>query len=173
LPSPLPDWRFAIGSHGKPEVIGPANAPRLRLSLSHTRGLAAAVLMEEHDIGIDVEWLGRPVASGDVATRFFAPAECAILEAAPPAFAEGDTVRARNLNPPGHTRLPRYARGHVGVVVALHGAHVFPDSHAHGKGEDPHPLYTVRFTATELWGAAANPRDSVCLDLWEPYLERA
>jgi len=81
-----PDWRFAIGSHGKPEVIGPANAPRLRLSLSHTRGLAAAVLMEEHDIGIDVEWLGRPVASGDVATRFFAPAECAILEAAPPAL---------------------------------------------------------------------------------------
>jgi len=94
-------------------------------------------------------------------------------EAAPPAFARGDTVRARNLNPPGHTRLPRYARGHVGVVVALHGGHVFPDSHAHGKGEDPHPLYTVRFTATELWGAAANPRDSVCLDLWEPYLERA
>ena len=94
-------------------------------------------------------------------------------EAAPPAFARGDAVRARNLNPAGHTRLPRYARGHVGEIVALHGAHLFPDSHAHGKGEDPHPLYTVRFTATELWGAAANPRDSVCLDLWEPYLERA
>lgn len=94
-------------------------------------------------------------------------------EAATPAFAQGDIVRALNLNPPGHTRLPRYARGHVGEIVALHGAHVFPDSHAHGKGEDPHPLYTVRFTATELWGAAANPRDSICLDLWEPYLERA
>ena len=90
-----------------------------------------------------------------------------------PLFAPGDAVRARNINPDGHTRLPRYARGHVGVVVAAHGAHVFPDSNAHGKGEDPHPLYTVRFTARELWGEAANPRDSVSLDLWEPYLERA
>jgi len=92
---------------------------------------------------------------------------------AAPLFAPGDAVRARNLNPDGHTRLPRYARGRIGVVVAAHGAHVFPDSNAHGKGEDPHPLYTVRFTARELWGEAANPRDSVSLDLWEPYLERA
>jgi nitrile hydratase beta subunit len=90
-----------------------------------------------------------------------------------PQFAEGDTVRARNLNPPGHTRLPRYVRGRLGMIVARRGAHVFPDSHAHGKGEDPRPLYTVRFTARELWGPDANPRDSVCLDLWEPYLERA
>jgi nitrile hydratase beta subunit len=96
-----------------------------------------------------------------------------VREAAPPTFAAGDRVLARNLNPPGHTRLPRYARGRLGVVVALHGAHVFPDSNAHGKGEDPKPLYTVRFTARELWGPNANPQDSVCLDLWEPYLERA
>jgi nitrile hydratase subunit beta len=96
-----------------------------------------------------------------------------VREAAPPVFAAGDAVRARDLNPPGHTRLPRYVRGRLGVIVALHGAHVFPDSHAHSQGEDPRPLYTVRFTARELWGEAANPRDSVCLDLWEPYLERA
>ncbi len=96
-----------------------------------------------------------------------------VREAAAPAFAEGDRVRARNLNPTGHTRLPRYVRGHLGVVVALHGAHVFPDSNAHGHGEDPRPLYTVRFAAQELWGSDANPRDSVCLDLWEAYLERA
>jgi nitrile hydratase len=57
--------------------------------------------------------------------------------------------------------------------VAIHGTHVFPDSHAHGQGEDPRPLYGVRFTARELWGEAANPRDTVTLDLWEPYLERA
>jgi nitrile hydratase len=96
-----------------------------------------------------------------------------IREAAPPRFAAGERVRARNLNPHGHTRLPRYVRGHVGEIVARRGAHVFPDSHAHGKGEDPRPLYAVRFSARELWGEAANPRDSVCLDLWEPYLEPA
>ncbi|HEY2707403.1 MAG TPA: nitrile hydratase subunit beta [Caulobacteraceae bacterium] len=96
-----------------------------------------------------------------------------LRKAAPPAFVAGDRVRALNLHPTGHTRLPRYVRGHVGVIERCHGAHVFPDSHAHGAGEDPHPLYTVRFTATDLWGPAANPRDSVSLDLWEPYLERA
>ena len=79
----------------------------------------------------------------------------------------------KSANPPGHTRLPRYARGREGEIVALRGTHVFPDSNAHGRGEDPHPLYTVRFMARELWGPDAAPRDSVCLDLWEPYLERA
>ena len=88
-----------------------------------------------------------------------------------PAFKVGDKVRARNLNPAGHTRLPRYARGRQGVIERCHGAHVFPDSHAHGGGEDPRPLYTVRFTARELWGPDA-AGDSVSLDLWEPYLER-
>jgi nitrile hydratase subunit beta len=84
-------------------------------------------------------------------------------------FGIGDKVRARNINPGGHTRLPRYARGKAGEIVAVHGTHVFPDSNAHGRGEDPHWLYTVRFTAEELWGKPA--RDSVCIDLLEPYLE--
>jgi len=93
--------------------------------------------------------------------------------AAPPLFQPGDTVRARVLNPTGHTRLPRYARGRTGVVEREHGAHVFPDSNAHGHGEDPRRLYTVRFSARELWGPDAHASDSVSLDLWEPYLERA
>lgn len=96
-----------------------------------------------------------------------------VRDAGAPRFAPGDRVRARNLHPSGHTRLPRYARGRWGVVEAHHGAHVFPDTNAHGKGENPHHLYTVRFTAQELWGPDASPRDSVSLDLWEPYLERA
>jgi nitrile hydratase len=93
--------------------------------------------------------------------------------AATPAFSVGDRVRARNLHTTGHTRLPRYVRGRTGVIERRHGAHVFPDSHAHGAGEDPRPLYTVRFAARELWGPDAAARDSVSLDLWEPYLERA
>ena len=87
----------------------------------------------------------------------------------PQGFALGDVVRARNINPHGHTRLPRYARGRAGEIVAVHGTHVFPDSNAHGLGEDPHWLYTVRFTARELWGR--DTRDCVMIDLWEPYLE--
>lgn len=114
-----------------------------------------------------------PLLTADRVTERLGRAGSYLREAAAPLFAPGDAVRTRNLNPPGHTRLPRYARDRQGVVVASRGAHVFPDSHAHGKGEDPRPLYTVRFQARELWGETANPRDSVCLDLWEPYLERA
>jgi nitrile hydratase subunit beta len=90
-----------------------------------------------------------------------------------PVFAVGDSVRTLNLHPTGHTRLPRYVRGRTGVIVARHGAHVFPDSNAHDKGEDPRHLYTVSFSAQDLWGPPARAGDSVRLDLWEPYLERA
>ena len=92
---------------------------------------------------------------------------------APPTFQVGQKVRARNIHPTGHTRLPRYVRGRLGVVERWHGAHLFPDARAQGGGEDPRHLYTVRFTARELWGPDAPARDSVSLDLWEPYLERA
>lgn len=87
----------------------------------------------------------------------------------PQGFAIGTKVRTRTINPSGHTRLPRYARGKAGEIVAVHGTHVFPDSNAHGAGEDPQWLYTVRFTAQDLWGK--DTKDAVCIDLWEPYLE--
>ena len=77
----------------------------------------------------------------------------------------------KNIHPTTHTRLPRYARGHVGVVERLHGAHIFPDSAAAGKGEDPQWLYTVRFDAQELWGADADPKLKVSIEAFEPYLE--
>ena len=90
-----------------------------------------------------------------------------------PVFAVGDAVRARNIHPQGHTRLPRYARSKSGIVIADHGGFVFPDTNALMQGECPARLYTVRFTARELWGADTHAADTVSLDLWEPYLERA
>ena len=90
-----------------------------------------------------------------------------------PRFKVGDSVIARNLNPPGHTRLPRYARGKVGIIDRVHGTFVYPDTNAHGGGEQPQPLYCVRFDAKELWGPTAQARDSLCVDLWEDYLEPA
>jgi len=91
----------------------------------------------------------------------------------PARFGVGDRVRAREMNPRTHTRLPRYVRGHAGEVVAVLGCHVFPDVHAHGGGEDPQWLYTVRFGARELWGEAADPAAAVSVDAFEPYLEPA
>ena len=90
-----------------------------------------------------------------------------------PLFQVGQRVRARNINPVGHTRLPRYARGKVGQVVLDHGVYTFPDTNARYQGEKRQHLYSVRFTARELWGDAASPRDSVHLDMWDDYLEHA
>ncbi|MGH6726555.1 MAG: nitrile hydratase subunit beta [Pseudolabrys sp.] len=90
-----------------------------------------------------------------------------------PAFKAGDRVRAKNINPVTHTRLPRYVRGHQGTVERTIGCHVFPDGNAHGLGENPQWLYTVRFDGRELWGEGGDPNTTVSVDAWEPYLEKA
>jgi nitrile hydratase subunit beta len=92
--------------------------------------------------------------------------------AAPAKFKAGDRVRARNIHPATHTRLPRYVRGRVGVVERDHGCHVFPDMVAHDKGEDPQWLYTVVFDGVELWGPDGDPTLKVSVEAFEPYLER-
>jgi nitrile hydratase beta subunit len=91
----------------------------------------------------------------------------------PPRFRQGRRVRARNLNPIGHTRLPRYVRGKSGVVDRVHGVFVFPDTHAHFLGEHPQHVYSVRFEAQELWGEDFVAGDAVYVDLWEDYLDDA
>jgi nitrile hydratase len=90
-----------------------------------------------------------------------------------PRFKVGQRVRARNINPEGHTRLPRYARGKVGKIFSDHGVYVFPDTNAHGLGEHRQHVYSVRFSARELWGAQASARDHVHIDLWDDHLEHA
>jgi nitrile hydratase len=92
---------------------------------------------------------------------------------APARFRPGDAVRTRNINPTTHTRLPRYARDKLGVVEAVRGCHVFPDSAAIGAGDDPRWLYTVVFSARELWGEEADPAVRVSIEAFEPYLTAA
>ena len=90
-----------------------------------------------------------------------------------PSFQVGQHVRARNINPTGYTRSPRYARGKLGTVDRDHGVYVFPDTNAHFLGEKPQHLYSVRFAARELWGEQTAPSDAVYVDLWDDYLEPA
>jgi nitrile hydratase len=90
-----------------------------------------------------------------------------------PRFKVGDRVRARNINPTGHTRLPRYARGKAGAVIRDHGVFLFPDTNAEFAGEKPQHVYSVRFAVQELWGAQASARDSIHLDMWDDYLDHA
>lgn len=91
----------------------------------------------------------------------------------PPRFEVGQQVRARNTNPTWHTRLPRYARGKVGTITLDHGVYSFPDTNALFQGEKRQHVYSVRFSARELWGEQASVRDCVHLDLWDDYLEHA
>ena len=92
---------------------------------------------------------------------------------APAKFKPGDSVRAKNIHPLTHTRLPRYVRGHVGVVERDHGCHVFPDTAAMNLGENPQWLYTVVFDGAELWGSDGDPTTKISIEAFEPYLEPA
>jgi len=89
----------------------------------------------------------------------------------PARFSVGEEVRTLNLNPTGHTRLPRYARGKRGRIERVHGVFVFPDANAHGLGPSAQWLYLVCFPASELWGGAGDAALEVSIDAWEGYLE--
>jgi nitrile hydratase len=88
-------------------------------------------------------------------------------------YAVGERVLTRAVAVEHHTRLPGYARGKIGHIARVRGFHVFPDSNAQGRGEQPHWLYSVVFSGRELWGNAAAAAHSVSIDAWEPYLEPA
>lgn len=88
-----------------------------------------------------------------------------------PKFKVGDKVRARNMHPKTHTRLPRYLRGRVGTIESQPDAFKFADDLAERAGSNPKHVYNIRFEAEELWGPQAGPRDAVYIDLYEPYLE--
>ncbi len=115
----------------------------------------------------------RVLKAADVAAVLARGGPCDRPVAAPARFAAGQRVRTKNFHPPGHTRLPRYARGRQGTVEAVRGGFVFPDSNAHGRGESPQWVYTVVFDGREIWGEGADPTLTVSVDAWESYLEPA
>ncbi|SFL22112.1 nitrile hydratase subunit beta [Shimia haliotis] len=138
------------------------------LTVAELEAGQGATVSELADRKLKADAVAATLAAGSPYTREAAPAE----------FALGDRVRVRRparnaLVEGGHTRLPAYAAGALGEIVLMHGAHVFPDSNAHGLGEAAEPLYAVRFTARELWGGEADPEDEMVLDLWQSYLEAA
>ena len=112
-----------------------------------------------------------PLTAGKVAAWFANGNPKRRDVAVAPKFQAGQRVRARNINPSTHTRLPRYARGKVGIIERAHGVFVFPDSNAQGLGEKPQHVYSVRFAARELWGEQAPPKDTVIVAMWDDYLE--
>jgi nitrile hydratase subunit beta len=160
--------------------------PAEYLSMSYYQIWFAALetMLEERDLISDDEIdaghslyppkpVPRTLSPGDVAQVLYRGGPTERETNTKAMFKAGDKVRAKNINPVTHTRLPRYVRGHIGTVERVIGCHVFPDSNATGAGENPQWLYTVRFDGRELWGTDADPTVKVSVDAWEPYLEPA
>jgi 4'-phosphopantetheinyl transferase len=72
------DWRFDKTANGKPFLVD-QGAFRASFSLSHTHGMVACAVTQDADVGVDVECIDREVDAGEIAARFFAPAEARLL----------------------------------------------------------------------------------------------
>ena len=119
-----------------------------------------------------VEKQAEPLHHDEIVSRAHAAKSARVDADVAARFKAGETVRARNIHPAGHTRLPRYVRSRTGMVDKDYGVFVFPDTRAVFAGDKPQHLYSVCFTARELWGDDASARDKVYLDIWDDYLEQ-
>jgi nitrile hydratase len=96
---------------------------------------------------------------------------CRVSADVKPRFKPGSEVLVRNINPVSHTRLPQYVRGKRGVIQHDHGVFVFPDTNAVLNGEKPQHVYSVMFSARDLWGAEAPEKDKLYIDLFDDYMD--
>ena len=174
-------WNIDVSRH-QMEQVPPADY--LRMSYFERQFEAFVVLLTKRGFITPAELeIGKPASGSPVAVPALTTDKAAALIAkgvptsrdvpVAPSFQTGQRVRARNLNPVGHTREPRYVRDKLGTIYRDHGVFVFPDTNAHFLGEKPQHVYSVRFAARELWGRQAAPQDSVYVDLWDDYLEPA
>jgi nitrile hydratase subunit beta len=174
-------WNIDASRHGV-ELLAPADYFRMsyyerwleRLTeISIRTGLVTRTEVETGKPAPGSAKATPPVTVANVEAAATIRASARRPDAVAPRFKVGQAVRTRNINPVGHTRLPRYARAKSGVIERDHGVFVFPDTSAHFLGEKPQHVYSVRFAARELWGDEAKPQDAVYLDLFDDYLTPA
>lgn len=178
----LGQWNLDISRHSR-ERLSPKDYTRFSYYEKWVSALAD-LMVEKGVVTLEELKTGHAAGASPLAERCFQP------DAVAPAIAKGGAADRPGPDPQfvigqqvqtvlpagnakvqgGHTRLPSYSAGMQGKIIAQHGCHVFPDSNAHGFGEDPKPLYSVAFKSADLWGHAEHPSDEVILDLWEPYL---
>lgn len=182
----LGQWNIDMSRHAR-ECLSPADYARFSYYEKWLAGLAdllvATGVLTEADLRGDGDGdgevhplAGRALMAGAVAAALASGGPADRPSAIQEFYQAGQAVRTvrpagNRLVDGGHTRLPAYAQGASGRILRCHGAHVLPDSNAHGLGEAPEPLYAVIFPAAELWPRAEDPGDEVVLDLWQSYLE--
>ena len=97
--------------------------------LMRERGLVSARELDTGTSDTTPATLKSVLKAEDVAARLAAGGPVAREPSEPARFRVGDRVTARKLNPTGHIRLPRYARGIEGRIARVHGCHILPDAH--------------------------------------------
>ena len=172
-------WNIDQSRHAR-ESLNPAFYLTSSYYQIWTAGLET-LMLERGQISMDELETGEDTLKTTKPVRILQPQNVdAVLAAGAPAnrrtdtkplFKLGDKIHTINEHPPGHTRLPRYARDKSGIIDRIHGCHVFPDTSSLGKNENPHWLYSVRFEARDLWGNSAAINSAVYIDCWEPYFE--
>ena len=149
--------RWLAGVEGLLSDLGVVSREELQMTVEARDPTVRLVPIQS----LNPPWSGGAPSAGDNAKRSLDTS---------PRFQVGQAVRTLGHARSGHTRLPRYARGKTGVIHKINGGWVYPDSNAHGMGEDPQHLYAVAFSGETLWGAQGDPNLTVHLDLFEPYL---
>ena len=134
-------------------------------------GLVSREEIETPPANRDTKNSREPLSLDDILTRQRNTRSARLNDDVAPRYHMGDQVRARNIHPKGHTRIPRYVRGRLGVIDRDHGVFIFPDTNAVFAGKRPQHLYSVCFTAREIWGTEAVITDKVYVDMWDDYLE--
>ncbi|HUN27870.1 MAG TPA: nitrile hydratase subunit beta [Steroidobacteraceae bacterium] len=174
-------WNLDASRHSR-ELIPPAEYLRMSYYERFLAGLIELIVQHglasraEIESGLPAPGSLKPVPAlmaNGVATFVAAGAPASRDLPVRPRFRAGERVRARNIHPATHTRLPRYARGRIGAIERDHGVFVFPDTNAHLRGEKAQHVYSVCFAARELWGSRAPEKDRVYVDLWDDHLEPA
>ena len=174
-------WSIDASRHAR-ETLPPVEYLSASYAEKWIKGMTR-LLIERGLVSIHELYGDEPVGAGKAVARVLRAEDVADLVASgspyerpatrPARFAVGDSIVARNDHPVGHTRLPRYVRGRPGTIAAVNGVYVFPDSLAHGGGENPDWCYSVRFRGQDLWGRNSDPQLIVMADLWESYLDPA
>ena len=164
----LGKWNIDAGRHSR-ERIPPADY--LRMSY-YEKWLAGLVMLLEESGLVSREELssGRPAPGAAKATppltaeqvpHRWSPtaAGSSARSTTPPRFAVGQAVRAKKINPTGHTRLPRYARGTVGRRRPYPWRPCVPRQQRAFPGREPAaPLLGAVFGARAVGRGSGGPR---------------
>ncbi|HEX9984339.1 MAG TPA: 4'-phosphopantetheinyl transferase superfamily protein [Thermoanaerobaculia bacterium] len=84
IPAAPRELLFSTNDYGRPELDNPeAKDAGLSFNISHTHSLIVLGVTKERALGVDVENISTREVSIDIADRYFAPPEVAVLTAAP------------------------------------------------------------------------------------------